>query len=385
METLIVIKKFEDKGLNQEIDSLIKGEIMRLYSSPNLGFEVLQEKNFPKALFYNLVITIFSMISSQNSSIDELWNSVEVDEKANYDDFKTKDLQDVVDVSAKTIKDKTVVFGVIYVLCSSVQLGDMKSLKNLMDYDSSCKNIVAYFSKRLEEYNDYSVGKNQSRNVTMLNEWYDEVQMDASAFYRSIFALSTEEKLAKLEEKISDLESEIIPNNLYIEKLKEYHENLLYKEEKDYYPKKSMTYTDFAAHLCELVSQYYPNELEKTLLILKHMQYEIENNVFEKYQAILNARKESLGEVQKDKGFDMSQMTMLFYYLFVSLGLRDESKTDWARAIHEITGYNEDNIRKKLYIDYDSVKVKKDLNQIAELAKKIGLRSVEQMISKDLE
>lgn len=384
MEALIFIKKFEDAGIISDADLAIKNEILQLYTNSNIGFKLFKEKEFPKVLFYNLVMSVSNYISLMAASIDELWDALEVDENADYEEFKSKELHETINVNVRTIQEKTAVFGVVYYLCSSCNINGMDSLRNLMCQDSKTKKIVKYFENRVAQYKEFEMGKNIGRNINMLNEWYEEVEMEASEFFRQIYFLSADEKIRKIEEKIQEEEEGLVPNKVLIDKLKEYRHLLLTKGEKNYKPVNYDSYSNFANRLCEVVTEFYPNDLERTLLILQHLQYELDAKVIEKYNAIMKAQKENADNAQKGKGFDTSQMTMLFYYIFVSLGLRDEAKTDWARVISEITGYNKDNIREKLYIKYDSPKVKKDLLRIAELMDSIGLTAIEKQIKNDI-
>ena len=384
MEALIFIKKFEDAGIISDADLTIKNEILQLYTNSNIGFKLFKEKEFPKVLFYNLVMSVSNYISLMAASIDELWDALEVDENADYEEFKSKELHETINVNVRTIQEKTAVFGVVYYLCSLCNINGMDSLRNLMCQDSKTKKIVKYFENRVAQYKEFEMGKNIGRNINMLNEWYEEVEMEASEFFRQIYFLSADEKIRKIEEKIQEEDEGPVPNKVLIDKLKEYRHLLLTKGEKNYKPVNYDSYSNFANRLCEVVTEFYPNDLERTLLILQHLQYELDAKVIEKYNAILKAQKENADNAQKGKGFDTSQMTMLFYYIFVSLGLRDEAKTDWARVISEITGYNKDNIREKLYIKYDSPKVKKDLLRIAELMDSIGLTAIEKQIKNDI-
>ena len=385
MEALIFIKKFEDAGIISDADLAIKNEILQLYTNSNIGFKLFKEKEFPKVLFYNLVMSVSNYISLMAASIDELWDALEVDENADYEEFKSKELHETINVNVRTIQEKTAVFGVVYYLCSLCNINGMDSLRNLMCQDSKTKKIVKYFENRVAQYKEFEMGKNIGRNINMLNEWYEEVEMEASVFFRQIYFLSGEEKIGKLEEKIREEENEIVPNKVFIDKLKAYQRLLLTNGDKNYKPRNYDSYTNFANRLCEVVTEYYPNELEKTLTILQHLQYELDDKVIEKYKAILKVQKENTDDTPKGKGFDTSQMALLFYYLFVALGLRDERKTEWARVISEITGFNKDNIREKLYIKFDSPKVKKDLSRIAELMASIDLTTVEKQIRKDIE
>ncbi|MCR4800116.1 MAG: hypothetical protein K5860_06375, partial [Bacteroidales bacterium] len=338
METLILIKNFEDAGVIKETDRIIKNEILQFYTNSNLGFKLFKEKEFPKVLFYNLVMSVFNVFSSLSASIDEIWETLEVNENASYEDFKSKDLHEIINVNVRTIQEKTAVFGMIYYMCASCHIEGLEPLKNLLRQDKRACKIVDYFEKRIAENMDFEQGKKVGRNINMLNEWYEEVEMAASEFFRQIYFLSGEEKIGKLEEKIREEENEIVPNKVFIDKLKAYQRLLLTNGDKDYKPRNYDSYTNFANRLCEVVTEYYPNELEKTLTILQHLQYELDDKVIEKYKAILKVQKENTDDTPKGKGFDTSQMALLFYYLFVALGLRDERKTEWARVISEITG-----------------------------------------------
>ena len=102
-----------------------------------------------------------------------------------------------------------------------------------------------------------------------------------------------------------------------------------------------------------------------------------------------NNIKDNKKEREKDvepitKSMTTFQQVLVFYYLFDHLGVNfsNSDKSQWINFIHKFTGKNEQNIKEKLYIDFDTKETKKNLRLIAPLFSAL-FSKIEEKIKKD--
>ena len=81
-----------------------------------------------------------------------------------------------------------------------------------------------------------------------------------------------------------------------------------------------------------------------------------------------------------------SQQVMAFVYILNSFGIntKNTKKSTIARFINRIIGRSEDNIRKRLDINYDDVNVKQNLRTVAETFQEL-LPGTSDQILRDIE
>ncbi len=345
---------------NEEIKDAVKGYI-DLYSSYNLIDFLENDFNYN---FYNQYNWLYDL--------DEEWINIFNDAYNLFDNIRVN--LNTPDNALKYIKDyehpvESIKLTIVLFLCDLF-------IEYKYDLDEKAERKFEIFHRKLKDYHNstYRSVKESTQTKTTKSEdnnelnWRDRTNnFDCDTIEKvvksyndtitQIDILSIIQREFKKEKVKSSWGFDLIDVNQFCELLKEeLKSNKLRTTESEINKYKSII----------IIEKDKDIELKDKKIELKD---EIIKELELKLSKYTNIEKNEKEQEPITKSLTTFQQVLVFYYLFDYLGINfgNSDKSQWIKFIHKFTGKNEQNIKEKLYIDFDTKETKKNLRLIAPL------------------